>query len=117
VVLKFVRSHSFTNETEHKVVDLLNTEGEKSGRKVNRGSFFGEKGSMSVTFHDDFVLGTADARRLALEELHKQGTEMYLRDPFGGVKKVWLESVDYDRIEGLGSMASTEIDITYVEVL
>lgn len=117
VTFAVITEEKFKNEMEVQIVDLLDLNGEGGGRKVNIGARFGRSGSFHATIHDHTTLGTATAQRQALELLYQLGSEVWLRNPFGDLTSVFITSLgDFNRVAGVGSMESIEVDISYVSL-
>ncbi len=107
--IPLVQSDSFSEENEHEVLQLLGR-----GRKVNLGERFGVTGSLSARLTDG--ASSARAQRLALQNLADSGTELFLRNPFGDLWKVWIGDVTYSLVAGTGSTEVYDIDFSYTEV-
>lgn len=106
--LPLVQSDSFSEENEHEVIKLLGR-----GRKINLGERFGITGQLSARLTDGAT--TARAKRLALQNLADSGTEVFLRNPFGDLWKVWIGNISYDRVSA-GSTEVYDISFSYTEV-
>jgi len=116
VEIPIATGDQFEEEDDAQAINLLGR-----GRKVNVGSSFGITGTLSGQIFEDAKTGrTAREIRLALLALKQQavefGTELFLRDPFGGLFKVYAGSMSFQRIAGTGSVEAVEYSIPYLEV-
>ena len=110
ILLENVTDDSLEREYEVQVVTLLGR-----GRKANVGSELGLSGSLSVALRDN-ELGTARRKRQDLESLFQRGERLFLRDPFGDVTPIVLESVSYKHIPGTGSVEAVDVTLPITEV-
>lgn len=117
VILGSTVKDSYSEEDEHEVINLLDLNGEGGGRKVNLGSNFGKAGTLSAQLRDSSVYGTAASQLLALEDLHRAGTTVFLRDPFGGLTRVYVGTISIDRIPGVGTSELVDVSFSYSEVI
>jgi len=110
LTLHHVTADDFEDEQEMAVTKLIGR-----GRRVEYGTRFGYTGSLTATFRD-VPQQSARLQRLILEELRDSGCELFLRNPFGDVWSVGLESARITRLAGVGLSEMTTVNITYTEI-
>lgn len=107
-----VRADSFDDEMETSVIKLIGR-----GRRVEHGTRYGKTGQLEVTFYDVEVPPvSARSQRLAIEAIRDAGLPTYLRNPFGDVWLVSLESMNVQRIAGVGLREFASASLSYVEI-
>lgn len=112
ICLHNVRADSFDDEKEMSVIKLIGR-----GRRVEQGTKYGKTGQLEVAFYDVEVPAiTARAQRLAVEAIRDAGLPTYLRNPFGDVWQVALESMNVQRIAGVGLREFATASLTYTEI-
>lgn len=116
VEIPIATGDQFEEEDDAQAINLLGR-----GRKVNVGSSFGISGTLSGQIFQDAKSGrSAREIRLSLQALKTQavefGVELFLRDPFGGLYKVYAGSMKFQRIPGTGAVEAVEYTIPYLEV-
>lgn len=111
VQLRLVTDEDFNDEHEMHVMKLIGR-----GRKANLGDNYGRAGSLSCQLRDIPAGDTARTQRQALENLKREGSELFLRNPFGDLTKVVIEDLDFTRVAGLGVHEAVDVSLTYQEV-
>lgn len=107
-----VRADSFDDEKEMSVIKLIGR-----GRRVEQGTKYGKTGQLDVAFYDVEVPAvTARAQRLAIEAIRDAELPTYLRNPFGDVWLVALESMNVQRVAGVGLREFATASLTYTEI-
>ena len=116
VILGITVGDSFTEETESETIQLLDANGEGGGRKINVGADYGIAGTLRVQLREHTTYGTAAAQLAAIRALRADQSYVFLRDPFGGLTKIWFSSISIDRIAGVGTNELMDISFDYEEV-
>jgi hypothetical protein len=111
--LHSVTADDFEDEQEMATQNLIGR-----GRRVEYGTRYGQTGSLTADFRDREEVGgmTAREQRLALEALRSSGLKVYLRNPFGDVWAVALQSARLTRQAGVGMQEITSVSISYTEI-
>lgn len=109
--LYHVTSDDFEDEQEMATQNLIGR-----GRRVEYGTRFGQTGSLSAEFRDQSGGLTGRQQRLALEALRNSGLKVYLRNPFGDVWAVALQSARLARTPGVGKQEMATATISYTEI-
>lgn len=110
VTLHIVTDESWEVEYESQVINLLGR-----GRKVNLGERWGAKGSLSAQLRNN-VTATARAQRLALEAVRDTGAVVTMTNPFGDAMPVFIETMSFTRVPGVGDHEAVDVSLSYVEV-
>lgn len=110
LVLYETNSDNFSSEQEMAAINLPGR-----GRRVEYGTRYGQTGQLSVTFRNRNNI-SARAQRLALEALRNSGLAVYLRNPFGDVWKVALNTAAVTRVAGVGLVETATAQIDYSEI-
>lgn len=110
VILYHVPGDSFQDEEEQAEIALIGR-----GRRVEYGSRFGRRGTLTATLRD-VTAATARTQRLALDALRNAHLTTYLLNPFGDVWKVALGVPSYDRVPGRGLLEDVNISLPYTEI-
>lgn len=108
--LSSVNSDSFSEEWEQEEIQLIGR-----GRRVERGTRFGVKGSLQAKVYDVTGL-TAAQQRIALEDMRAGSVTCKLRTPFGDIWEVAMGDIQINRIAGVGTNEYFEVTIPYSEV-
>lgn len=110
MMLRQVIADSFEDEQEMAEVNLLGR-----GRRVSYGTRYGQRGALSAQFWNTDT-ETARYQRLSVEALRNSGLRIYLKNPFGDVWAVALNSARVSRVAGVGLREHTRLDISYTEI-
>jgi hypothetical protein len=105
-----VNSDEFEDEQEMAALNLIGR-----GRRVEYGTRYGQSGSLTMAFRDQ-TGSTARSQRLALEALRDSQRKVYLRNPFGDVWAVALQSARVSRVAGVGLQEVATATISYLEI-
>lgn len=109
-VLWMVTADSFGDEQEMLPVNLIGR-----GRRVEYGTRFGKVGSLVADFRDN-ASATAREQRVAVEAVRDSGLRVLLRNPFGDVWEVALNSAQITRTAGVGLREHAIATIEYTEI-
>jgi hypothetical protein len=110
IKLSQVTADSFSEEYEAAEMQIIGR-----GRRVDYGTRFGYKGSLTAQLRTDST-STARAKRLQLEQVKAQKTALYLRNPFGDIWLVNLSDLQMDRLSGVGTEEFVNVTVPYSEV-
>ena len=108
--LSRVTGDSFGEEYEKAEMQIIGR-----GRRVDYGTRFGYKGSITAQLRDDST-STARAKRLQLESVKAAKTAIYLRNPFGDIWLVDLDDLQMQHIAGVGTNEFIDVTVPYSEV-
>lgn len=112
IALFEVNAEDFSDEFETTEMLLIG-----AGRRVELGTEWGFRGTLTANLRDIFDGPTARQQRLDLEDGKRNGVAMYLRNPFGDVWKVFLPDISITRMAGLGIREYVTVTIPYTEVI
>ena len=102
-----VNEDSYSDEYEQADIDLIGR-----GRTRQYGTHFGYKGSILCKLRGP----SARAIKLQITAMAAETESVYLRNPFGDIWKVALDTISYSRIPGVGSLEFVDVTIPYQEV-
>lgn len=85
------------------------------GRHVDRGDYLGVKGSLTAQIRDDSNQ-TARLKKQKLEDIKDKNLNLYLRNPYGDLFKVYVGNISVSRISGVGTSEFCDVTIPYTEV-
>lgn len=106
----YVNAESFKEEYEEETYHILGR-----GRHVDYGDRLGYSGSLTLHLRDRTGY-TARLQRQDLEELKREQTPVYLRNPFGDIWLVNLTEIGTERISGVGKHEAANVTVGYEEV-
>ena len=109
--LYHVTAEDFTSDVEQETMDLIGR-----GRHTDYGTILGYSGSLSFQLWDISGGSSARVQRLNLEAMRFSENTIYLRNPFGDVWRVSVNSVSFTRRAGVGSSEMGNGTLTYTEV-
>lgn len=110
MILHEVNGESFEDEQEMAAVEIIGR-----GRRVEYGTRFGIKGTLSGTFRDQLT-ASARTQRLQLEALRDSGLSVYLVNPFGDVWQVGMMAAKLDRVAGVALHELATFAIDYEQI-
>lgn len=105
-----VTGDSFTDAYEEAEYTVIGR-----GFHVDQGERLGYTGSLTAQLRTGGGT-TARYKRLRLENIKKNASNLYLRNPFGDVFKVAVKSMQLDRIPGVGRSEFIDVSIPYSQV-
>jgi len=108
--LRSVVADSFSDEQEMAHINLIGR-----GRRVEYGTRYGQQGSLTAQLRNDPEI-TARGQRIAIEMLRNSQLKVYLRNPFGDVWAVALNSAQFTRVPGTGLHEAVDVTIDYAEI-
>jgi hypothetical protein len=111
VRLSIVTADSFSEEYESSTLNIIGR-----GRKVDIGTRWGYKGSLTALLRDVSSQTAARTQRTKLETLKAQKSYVYLRNPFGDIWMVSMDDVTVQRVPGSGYFELTDVTVPYQEV-
>jgi hypothetical protein len=85
------------------------------GRRVEYGTRYGQQGSLTAQLRNTPEI-TARGQRIAIEMLRNAQLKTYLRNPFGDVWAVALNSAQFTRVPGTGLHEAVDVTIEYAEI-
>lgn len=109
VRLSNVTGHDWSDEYEQEELVVIGR-----GTHVDRGSFIGQRGSITAQVWDWQDM-TARERRLKVQGLREANIDMYIRDPFGDVLRVVPGNIGFARIPGVATREFHTLTIPYSE--
>lgn len=117
MLIPIVTGDTYATEEESADLDLIGR-----GRKKDFGTNFGVRGSLTVQIRDHYdatLAITVKARviKQTLETLQIERVSMYLRNPFGDLYKVALDTINISRVAGVGRSEYVDVTIPYAEVV
>lgn len=110
LILYHVTDDEFEDEQEMATTKLIGR-----GRRVEYGTRFGQTGSLTAEFRDNAYM-SGRSQRLLLEAIRDSGYKVYLRNPFGDVWAVALDSARISRVAGVGLQEMATASISYTEI-
>lgn len=111
VRLSIVTADSYTDEHETQELLIIGR-----GRKVDFGTHYGKKGTLTVQLRDDNTRSiTAADMKIAIENLMNVQTALWIRTPFGQLLQVAATDGQVDRVPS-GLSEFSDIQIPYEEV-
>jgi hypothetical protein len=110
LTLYHVTADDFEDEQEMATMKLIGR-----GRRVEYGTRYGQAGSLTAEFRDNEFM-SARLQRLYLEAIRDSGMKIFLRNPFGDVWAVALDSARITRTAGVGLREMATVTIAYSEI-
>lgn len=106
----YVVGDEFTPEYEEEAMEVIGV-----GRKVEVGTTWGRKGTLTVHFRDMGIEGQAGENLRKLMEVKEAKRACYLRIPFKQTLEVHISNIQIARIPGVASELS-DITLEYTEI-
>lgn len=110
MLLYNVTADSFSDEQEMAHLNLIGR-----GRRVEYGTRYGQTGSLTAQLRNNPYI-TARGQRIAIEMLRNSQLKVYLRNPFGDVWAVAMNTAQFTRVPGTGLHEAVDVTIEYAEI-
>lgn len=108
--LSIVTSDEFTDEWEEEEYTVIGR-----GRHYDRGDHYGVKGSLTVQIRDNEGV-SARQKKNKLEQIKEENLDLFMRNPFGDLFRVYVGNLQIGRIAGVGASEFVDVTIPYAEV-